>query len=47
VCYFTARLVQRFDKIESLRAEGERVRHNLTLTNIANGVKVRLHAADV
>ena len=44
----TVRLVQRFDKIESLMAEGERVRHNLTLTNnIANGVKVRLHAADV
>ncbi|KAK3900576.1 cytochrome P450 [Staphylotrichum tortipilum] len=46
-CYVTARLVQRFDKIERMMEEGERVRHNLTLTNtIGNGVKVRLYAAE-
>ncbi|KAK3939387.1 cytochrome P450 [Diplogelasinospora grovesii] len=43
--YVTVRLLQRFDKMESL-ARDEVVLHNLTLTNcIANGVNVRLHAA--
>ncbi|KAL3423419.1 cytochrome P450 [Phlyctema vagabunda] len=42
--YVTVRLLQRFDKLESLENDAV-VRHNLTLTNcIANGVNVRLHA---
>ncbi|KAL2193416.1 cytochrome P450 [Corynascus similis CBS 632.67] len=43
--YVTVRLLQRFDKMESLLGN-EDVRHNLTLINtIGNGVKVRLHTA--
>ncbi|KAF2138891.1 uncharacterized protein K452DRAFT_233513 [Aplosporella prunicola CBS 121167] len=43
--YVTVRLLQRFDKMESLEKDAV-VGHNLTLINcIANGVKVRLHAA--
>ncbi|OJK00234.1 hypothetical protein ASPACDRAFT_28378 [Aspergillus aculeatus ATCC 16872] len=43
--YVTVRLLQRFDRVEILDAS-EVLRHNLTLTNcIANGVRVRMHAA--
>jgi cytochrome P450 len=43
--YVTVRLLQRFDKMESLETDPI-VKHNLTLTNCsANGVKVRAHAA--
>ncbi|KAI9052520.1 hypothetical protein LZ554_003864 [Drepanopeziza brunnea f. sp. 'monogermtubi'] len=43
--YVTVRLMQRFDRMESLEVDPI-VRHNLTLTNCSgNGVKVRLHAS--
>jgi len=42
--YVTVRLLQRFDKMESLETDPI-VKHNLTLTNCsANGVKIRAHA---
>ncbi|KAH7268508.1 cytochrome P450 [Fusarium solani] len=42
--YVTVRLLQRFDRMESLEKDAV-VGHNLTLINcIANGVKVRFHA---
>ncbi|KAK2628894.1 hypothetical protein QTJ16_001997 [Diplocarpon rosae] len=42
--YVTVRLIQRFDKLESLQKDPI-ARHNLTLTNCSgNGVKVRVHA---
>ncbi|KUJ10601.1 cytochrome P450 [Mollisia scopiformis] len=42
--YVTVRLLQRFDKMESMETDPI-VRHNLTLTNCSgNGVKVRAHA---
>lgn len=43
--YVTVRLLQRWDKMESLETDPV-IRHNLTLTNSSgNGVKVRAHAA--
>ncbi|CZR57403.1 probable cytochrome P450 52A12 [Phialocephala subalpina] len=43
--YVTVRLLQRWDKMESLETDPV-TRHNLTLTNCSgNGVKVRAHAA--
>jgi cytochrome P450 len=44
--YVTVRLLQRFDRMESLLGD-EEVRNHLTLINtVGNGVRVRLHAAD-
>jgi hypothetical protein len=41
----TVRLLQRFDRMESLLGN-ERVRNHVTLINtVGNGVRVRLHAA--
>ncbi|KAE8449932.1 hypothetical protein EG329_007071 [Mollisiaceae sp. DMI_Dod_QoI] len=43
--YVTVRLLQRWDKMESLETDPV-IRHNLTLTNCSgSGVKVRMHAA--
>ncbi|CAL3971722.1 unnamed protein product [Diplocarpon coronariae] len=43
--YVTVRLIQRFDKLESVQTDPI-ARHNLTLTNCSgNGVQVRAHAA--
>ncbi|KAI1269457.1 cytochrome P450 [Xylariaceae sp. FL1019] len=44
--YVIVRLMQRYDRMESLMGKDEAVKHNLHLTDsIGNGVKVRLHAA--
>jgi cytochrome P450 len=44
--YVTVRLLQRFDRMESLLGNHERVRNHVTLINtVGNGVRVRLHAA--